>query len=171
MRWSAPGVVSAAVIEQLLDQGEVEGLADAAARRHHDPALLPADDAERAVDQKLARLALTIALRRHARPSLERDVREPGVDLRQIRAVVGSGGVLRHTEPQAAQAILAPALEDVAGGWRMPERADLRVDRRYVLAAAGLLAEDHAEAAAGMLMTHLAAGSATGSGRPSGSRA
>ncbi|MET0740241.1 MAG: glutamate mutase L [Candidatus Nanopelagicales bacterium] len=158
MRWSAPGVVSAAVTEQLLEQGDLEGLASVAARRHHDPGLLPVDHADCAVDHQLARLALTIALRRHARPSLDRDVRVPGVDLRQVQTVIGSGGVLRHSEPKAAREILAPALSDVTGGWRMPERADLRLDRRYVLAAAGLLAHDHAEAAAGLLRTHLAEG-------------
>ena len=51
--------------------------------------------------------------------------------------------------------ILAPALGDHAGGWKVPTHAALAVDARYVLAAAGLLATDHPEAAARLLETAL----------------
>jgi hypothetical protein len=40
---------------------------------------------------------------------------------------------------------------DHAGGWRVPEHAALAVDARYVLAAAGLLADEHRLAAARLL--------------------
>jgi hypothetical protein len=75
-------------------------------------------------------------------------VRTPGKDLRQVRLVVGSGGVLRHGTDDEARTVLRPAVADHAGGWRLPELARLAVDRRYVLAAAGLLAGEHREAAA-----------------------
>ncbi len=53
---------------------------------------------------------------------------------------MGSGGVLRHAAPEVAARILAPALTDHAGGWRVPDRATAVVDRDYLLFAVGLLA-------------------------------
>jgi len=111
MRWSATGVVEAAVAERLLS----------------------ADDAERDADERVAALAATLALRRHGR----------GRDLRDVRLLIGSGGVLRHTAPDRAARILAAPLCDHAGGWPLPRAATVVVDRDYVLAAAGLLAAEH----------------------------
>jgi uncharacterized protein (TIGR01319 family) len=147
LRWNAPGIVAAAVGERLLDADEATALAGAADRRAADPSWLPDDEPGSAVDARLAELAVTVALRRHARPQQSGEVRTRGKDLRRVRLVVGSGGVLRHGGPHVAQTVLRPALTDHAGGWRVPERAALAVDRSYVLAAAGLLAADHPEAA------------------------
>ena len=148
VRWSAPGVVEAALAERLLSEDEAATLAVAAERRMADPALLATDADGKVVDARLAELALTIALRRHARPQESGEVRHRGKDLRGVRLVVGSGGVLRHADPEALQRILRPAVGDHAGGWKVPDRAGLAVDARYVLAAAGLLASTHPEAAA-----------------------
>jgi hypothetical protein len=90
---------------------------------------------------------VTVALRRHARPQQSGPVRTRGKDLREVRLVVGSGGVLRHGGTRVAQTVLRPALTDHAGGWRVPERAAVAVDQRYVLAAAGLLSVEHPQAA------------------------
>jgi len=161
VRWSAPGVIAAAVAERLLDPADSEPLRAEAERRAADPGLVPVDAPGRRTDALLARLALTVALRRHARPQTEGEVRTPGKDLRQVRLVVGSGGVLRHAGPDAVRAVLAPAVSDHAGGWRVPEHAALAVDARYVLAAAGLLADEHRLAAARLLagsLVPLAAG-------------
>jgi uncharacterized protein (TIGR01319 family) len=151
VRWSAPGVVAAAVGEHLVDEAEARVLQAAAQERMADPSLLADDDAGRAIDARLAELALTVALRRHARPHDSGEVRNPGKDLRGVRLVVGSGGVLRYANPQALQRILAPAVADFAGGWKVPDHASLAVDSRYVLAAAGLLAPSYPEAAARLL--------------------
>ncbi len=139
MRWGASGVVEAAVSERLLDGVAAERLRAAAAQRVVDPAYLPDDDQGWDEDAELARLAVTVALRRHARGS--------GKDLRQVGLVVGSGGVLRHATGERAAAALGPATGDLAGGWAVPERARTVVDTQYVLAAAGLLAEQHPDAA------------------------
>jgi uncharacterized protein (TIGR01319 family) len=155
VRWTAPGVVEAARAERLLAPGEHGPLAVAAERRAGDPAFLPGSPEERAVDARLAELALTVALRRHARPHETGEVRTSGKDLRQVRLVVGSGGVLRHGTPEVVAQVLAPTVGDHAGGWRVPERARLAVDARYVLAAAGLLAPDHPWAAASLAATAL----------------
>lgn len=67
MRWSAPGVVRAAVEERLLDAAGQEALGVAAAVRAADPGFLPVDGRDRAVEGRIAALAATVALRRHAR--------------------------------------------------------------------------------------------------------
>ncbi len=149
MRWGAAGVVEAAVAERLLDEAAADRLRAAATRRVADPAYLPDDEQGRDDDAELARLAVTVALRRHARGS--------GKDLRQVGLVVGSGGVLRHATGGRAAAALSPATGDLAGGWAVPERARTVVDRQYVLAAAGLLAPGHPEAAALLVARHLRA--------------
>jgi uncharacterized protein (TIGR01319 family) len=148
VRWNAPGVVAAAVAEQLLDDAEASWLAVAAQQRAADPSMVPGDGAGRSVDVRIAELAVTVALRRHARPQEYGAVRHPGRDLRKVTVVVGSGGVLRHGSAADVRRVLGPVLADHAGGWRLPQSARLAVDRRYVLAAAGLLATEHRVAAA-----------------------
>lgn len=142
VRANAAGIVEAARRERLLGDDEAGPLEAAARRRASDPGLTADTGAERAVDVSLARLAATIAVRRHAR----------GRDLSRVRLVVGSGGVLRHL-PGAGDAVLAAVLDDRAGGWARPERARVVVDTDYVLAPAGLLAGSHPAAAAALLAT------------------
>lgn len=157
MRWSATGVADAAVAERLVAPGtEHDAIADASRLRHADPAWLPATAEDRAMDALIARLALTVALRRHARPAETVDGRTPGRDLSSVRVVVASGGVFRHADAAALRRTLDPVLTDLAGGWKVPRAARLTVDRHYVVAAAGLLAEDHGDAAAVLLREALA---------------
>ncbi|WP_030445992.1 glutamate mutase L [Actinocatenispora sera] len=154
MRWNAPGILAAARDERLLTDDEVAALAGDADRRAAQPGLLPDSDADRDVDRRLAGLALHVALRRHARGQRRADgSRGPGRDLRQVRLVVGSGGVLRHDENAAT--VLSAALTDHAGGYPLPTRAASVVDHRYVLAAVGLLATDAPTTAARLAAHHL----------------
>lgn len=143
MRWNAPGVVAAARSEKLLDDDVA--LDASAAAMAADPGYVPADDAGRALDARLAALAVTVALRRHARPAGPGGMPRP---LRDVALVVGSGGVLRHGDDAMRRLILAPAVGDHAGAWPVPDRARLAVDERYLLFAAGLLASSHPDAAA-----------------------
>jgi uncharacterized protein (TIGR01319 family) len=154
VRWSAPGVVAAARAEKLLDDTAAVRFGPAAADRSADPSLVPDDSTD---DLRLATLAATVALRRHARgePRGPGEPRRGGRDLSGVRLAVGSGGVLRHARPERARAVLGEALGDAAGGWALPDRAQVRVDAAYVLAPAGLLAEDHPEAAIALMRTHL----------------
>ncbi|TWG11590.1 glutamate mutase L [Actinoplanes teichomyceticus] len=103
-------------------------------------------------ERALAAAAATVALRRHARghPAGPGLPRTGGRDLRDVRLVVGSGGVLRHG---GGDHVLGALLADTAGGWALPDRARTVIDREYVLAAAGLLAADHPSAAAGLVDT------------------
>jgi uncharacterized protein (TIGR01319 family) len=175
MRWSAPGVVEAARDERLLAPGEAEPLAAAARARADEPGLVAAGATERAVELRIAALAATVALRRHARGDRwsvgsAANARAPGpgqvapsgprrggTDLRDVRLVIGSGGVLRHAGPADAAGVLDAALSDHAGGWPLPRRPRVVVDADYVLAAAGLMAGDHPATAVALLRRHLCA--------------
>jgi hypothetical protein len=132
-------------------EAEVAVLQAAAAARAATPGFVPSDDRERAVDRRIAALAATIAVRRHARGPAGRT----GRDLRDARLLVGSGGVLRHATPGEAKEVLDAVLTDFAGGWAVPRAATPVVDVSYVLAAAGLLAADHPNAARALLDRHL----------------
>ncbi|TDC28261.1 glutamate mutase L, partial [Micromonospora sp. KC213] len=113
----------------------------------------PGDDAQRAVDRRIAALAATVAVRRHARGAGTGE--RAGRDLRDVRLVVGSGGVLRHAEADASVSVLTAVLADHAGGWPLPRAARAVVDVDYVLAAAGLLAAEHPAAARALLRGRL----------------
>jgi uncharacterized protein (TIGR01319 family) len=148
MRWSAVSTAEAAGLDEL---------AQAAARRRDDPGFLPGTAAEQEEDESIARAAVGLALRRHAGRSKVvvspegRVVERSGTDLRRVALVVGSGGVLRHGRAGVAARVLGPSVgpgrDDAGEGWQLPEHARLVVDHDYVLAAAGLLAVEHPDAA------------------------
>jgi uncharacterized protein (TIGR01319 family) len=139
MRWNAPGIVTAAQSEQLLTGGRhADELASYAAHVAADPSYLPGPGSrEDRYDVELARLAATVALRRHGRPAGPSAAPRPLAD---VRLVIGSGGVLRHHGEAEREVILSAATSDHGGGWRVPAAARVAVDARYVLFAAGLLA-------------------------------
>lgn len=151
MRWSAMTTVAAAGLDELTA---------AAAARRADPGFLPDTDAERDADEAIARAAVGLALRRHAGRSRVvlspegRVVERTGKDLRQVDLLVGSGGILRHGRSGVAARLLAGSTgADVEGGWQLPRQPRVVVDTDYVLAAAGLLAGPHPEAAYRLAMT------------------
>ncbi len=152
MRWSAVSTWEAGVEAGLLD----EDLRPAAVRRTADPSLLPGTDAERREDELIASAAATMALRRHAGRSRVvvgpdgRVVERTGKDLREVSLLVGSGGVLRHSDPATADRVLASLTGVSPEGWQLPERPRVVVDRDYVLAAVGLLSERRPAAAAAL---------------------
>lgn len=165
MRWSAVSTLEAA---GLVDDA---GLLAAARRRREVPGVLPDEEtdpeAAHEVEERLARAAAGLALRRHAGRSRVvvspegRVVERTGRDLREVAVLVGSGGVLRHGRAGVRERVLGGALADDGGGWQLPERAQVAVDDRYVLAAVGLLAERH-PAAATRLADSLLAGARAG---------
>jgi len=152
MRWSAVTTAEAAGRDDLTA---------AAVRRRDDVGFVPTDPADQDLDEELARAAVGLALRRHAGRSKVvvspegRVIERSGKDLREVGLLVGSGGVLRHGRPGVAGRVLAGSVGEVEGGWQLPRRARLTVDQQYVLAAAGLLASQHPEAAR-RLVGHLA---------------
>jgi uncharacterized protein (TIGR01319 family) len=145
LRWNAEHVVEAAEAEHLLDTvADAAALAAYAARVHERPGSLPADDVERALDLELARLAALVAVRRHARAAQPTESPRP---LANVTALIGSGGVLRHTDSLGRDHVLGAVLADHAGGWKVPRAARATVDTAYLLFAAGLLAGDQPDLA------------------------
>ena len=55
--------------------------------------------------------------------------------------------MLRNGRPGVADRVLAGSTGDVEGGWQLPRAPRVVVDHDYVLAAAGLLARPHPDAA------------------------
>jgi uncharacterized protein (TIGR01319 family) len=143
MRWSAISTV---------DEAGLTELAAAASRRRQDPGFLPTTEREQDEDEAIARAAVGLALRRHAGRSKVvvspegRVVERTGIDLREVSLLVGSGGVLRHGREGVADRVLGPSVGR-DGDWQLPEQAREVVDSDYVLAAAGLLAAEHPDAA------------------------
>jgi uncharacterized protein (TIGR01319 family) len=148
MRWSAAGIVTESEVERLDPQ------ADLLAEAHHRAAnvdWIPSDDHGRDVDATLAALAAVLAVRRHLR-LVDGQLGPKGAGL-----LVLSGGVFRHATTERLQAIedrlrADPVLRPVL------RNAEITVDRRYVLAPAGLLADaGHVETADALLGNHFSA--------------
>jgi uncharacterized protein (TIGR01319 family) len=153
MRWSAVATAHAAALDDLHET---------AGRRAAEPGFVPVTDAEHEEDERLARAAAGLALRRHAGRSRVvvspegRVVERSGKDLREVRLLVGSGGVLRHGRPGVAERVLGPSTgPHHEGGWQLPEEPTIVLDTHYVLAAVGLLAESHPDAAYRLALTLL----------------
>jgi uncharacterized protein (TIGR01319 family) len=97
----------------------------------------------------LGEAAATVALRRHLRA--EAAYGPGGAGARGVGLVVLSGGVFRHADPAAMDGVVARLAADRGGAGSVLDGTPVAVDRRYVLAAAGLLAAEHPPAAAGLL--------------------
>ncbi len=163
MRWTAQTTVAAARAMGLADPDECAALAVGARRRSRDVGHLPDDSAGIELDLRLAELAVGVALRRHAgrqRVVFGPDghlVERSGTDLREVRLLVGSGGVLRHGDPwQAVKVMVAATGSDIEGGWLLPRAPRVVIDTSYVLSAAGLIRAHH-EAAARVLVQNYVA--------------
>ena len=152
MRWSAVPTVQAA--REAGDLGVPDGLQSAAELRAAEPGLVPRNATEQLEDRQIASAAVALAVRRHAGRQRVvfgpdgRLVERSGKDLRNVDLLVGSGGVFRHASPGEAAEVLSAATGDsVQGGWLLPRHPRMVIDSDYVLAAAGLLAADHPDAA------------------------
>ncbi|QFG67770.1 glutamate mutase L [Ornithinimicrobium pratense] len=167
MRWGALGVIEAARAEGLLgEDAPARELASWAEHVLAEPSVVPADEAGRELDLRLATLAAIIAARRHGRPA---GPGEPTRPLADVGLLLGSGGVLRHASAPGARQVLDRVLADHVGGWRAPAQARAGVDTAYLLLAAGLLAPlrpDLAGAVVEPLVAPGTAGYSTGGGVP-----
>ena len=141
LRWNAEGIVEAAAREQVPLPDEAAGYAASVVR---DTGHLPVDDREWRLDLALARAAAVVAVRRHARPLAPGAGARPLAD---VQVVVGSGGVLRHSDPGGREDVLRAVATDHPGGWKVPRDATLVTDTAYLLFAVGLLRERYPEVA------------------------
>ena len=160
MRRSAPGAYEADG-EWLEAEGRAAGrtpdaLLDACARRRREPDFLPDNPGEERIDRALATACVTHALRRHCGtlktvyvPGQGADFEQRGADLRDVPLVIGTGGPLGRQA--AGEAVLRAALERQTQGSLAPRAPAIALDRRYVLAAAGLLSTVDESAARALL--------------------
>ena len=112
---------------------------------HTDMIPEPGSDMEK-LDFALASMAIETAVTRHA-GSLEENYTimglnyvQTGKDLRRVHQVIVTGGSLIRTARTveiASHALYSPATPLSL----RPQKADIRVDRKYILAAMGLLSE------------------------------
>ncbi len=162
MRHSAATVAEAAGLEALARES---GLEPARCERllaglGADPGRLPATLEEEALDHALARASIRLAVRRHC-GSVE-TVYTPtgavtvqrGKDLRKVRAVIGTGGVL--VASRRPRAILEAALADPAEPQALkPVAPRLLLDAEYLLYACGLLQSVDPQGALELALGHL----------------
>jgi uncharacterized protein (TIGR01319 family) len=134
--------------------GEDGALERAVTERAQHPAWLPENAEEANLDRLLAVGCATHALARHCGtmllspgggrgepPTLARS----GPDLREVRRVIGTGGAFAHGG--AGEEILTAALDRRGPRSLAPKDAQVAVDRRYILATAGLVETIDPEAA------------------------
>lgn len=145
MRWSAPGVVSSMRKDRLenLEQSLGCDLHEEARRRHEDPAFVPADDKDRAIDRVFAQVAIEVALERHAgrvhiryRPWGDR-YEVTGKDLRNSSTLVAAGGAFIHANDP--KSLVSDALQSIVDA-QAPKKPNIVIDSTYGLFAVGLAA-------------------------------
>ena len=149
MRYSVRGIVEAAGMQRIcqlsgLEKEKVNALLD---QLQVSPDLVPekGSDLEK-LDYALASMAIETAVARHA-GSMEETYTlmgltyvQAGKDLRHVKQVIVTGGSLIRTERTAEIAAHAFA-SPLAPMSLRPVKADIRVDRKYIIAAMGLLSE------------------------------
>lgn len=146
MRYSIHGIVQAAGLGRV---AELSGLTEMRAAELVDRLgkytdTLPDTPELEALDYALASLAVETAVMRHCGTMEEAYTMmgltyvQSGKDLRDIRQIIVTGGSLIHTKRTAS--IASHALQSPQRPMNlMPQKADIWIDRRYILAAMGLL--------------------------------
>ena len=155
MRYSVRGIVDAAGLARIcqlsgLSRERVEELLDQL-NEHKDLIPEPGSDLEK-LDYALASMAIETAVSRHAGTMEETYTLmgltyvQSGKDLRRVKQIVVTGGSLIRTARTgeiASHALASPA----APMSLRPLKAEIRVDRKYILAAMGLLSEYYPQTA------------------------
>jgi ADP-dependent NAD(P)H-hydrate dehydratase / NAD(P)H-hydrate epimerase len=142
VRAAAGGVLVEGQAEGIVDPVEADLLGPTVARMASEVGYVPRDAGSAAEDRRVAAIATVIAVRRHLRVHAE-----AGQD---VGLVVLSGGVFRHAAPAAVDTVVARVAGDSGGAGSILAGTPVVVDRDYVLAAIGLLAEEHPAAAVGL---------------------
>ena len=163
MRYSVHGIVDAVGMPRIsrlsgLSQQRCEELIDQISRST-DMIPEPGSDLEK-LDFALASMAIETAVSRHA-GTMEQTYTlmgltyvQSGKDLRHVGQVIVTGGSLIRTARTGE--IAAHALASAANPMSLrPLKADIRVDRKYILAAMGLLSEYYPQTALQLMKKEL----------------
>jgi uncharacterized protein (TIGR01319 family) len=156
MRYSIHGIVDATDIMRV---SELSGLSEERCKElidylgtHTDVVPSNDDDELEAIDFALASLAIEVAVTRHA-GHLEQyyspmgiSYMQTGKDLTAVKTVIVTGGALIHTKRTAE--IASHALFNPIDAFSLkPKDAQVLVDRKYILAAMGLLSTEYPDVA------------------------
>lgn len=155
MRYSIRGIVEAAGLHRVC---QISGLDSKTAQAHidyltqHTDTVPDGNQELEALDHALASLATQEAVRRHAGTIEEtytmmgKTYVQEGKNLCKVKNIVVTGGSLIHTEK--TEQIAAFALFDPSDPASLrPQKADVWVDRTYILAAMGLLSSYYPQVA------------------------
>ena len=155
MRYSVRGIVEAVGIQRIcqlseLSKERVEELLNMISE-HKDLIPEPGSDLEK-LDFALASMAIETAVARHAGTMEETYTLmgltyvQSGKDLRRVKQIIVTGGSLIRTARTGE--IAAHALASLSAPMSLrPLKAEIRVDRKYILAAMGLLSETYPQTA------------------------
>lgn len=127
-----------------------------------EPSRLPKDQKEWATDTELARIAVQTAFERHVGKieviygPMGEMTTQIGKDLSQVTKVIGTGGPISFSlDPRK---ILEGVLAGPEEGFLLkPQKAEFYIDERYILFAAGLLAQTHPKKAIRIMKKYLKA--------------
>ena len=163
MRYSVHGILEAAGDRKLskisgINRQKIAGLVDYLGS-HTD--YIPDNEEMEKMDYALACAAVETAVARHA-GSLEQvytpcglTYLQSGKDLRRVKYVIVTGGALIHAKHTEEIAKFALYDESTPGSLR-PENAEILVDRKYILAAMGLLSQYYPAAALEIMKKEIA---------------
>ena len=149
MRYSVRGIVDAAGLPRIC---QLSGLSKERANEllamldeHKDTIPEPGSDLEK-LDHALASMAIESAVTRHAGTIEETYTLmgltyvQSGKDLRNVQQIIVTGGSLIRT-PRTGEIAAHALASPLAPMSLRPLKAEIRVDRKYILAAMGLLSE------------------------------
>ncbi len=148
MRYSALGVLSSLTEEEIrmIDEEEGVDLKKELLYRHEHVDALPEDEHQVKIDRIMGRICVDKAISRHAGRMEEMYTpmgmlyNQYGKDLGKINYVIGTGGVLVHNENP--EKILSAVEYSMKKGLELrPRSPRYMIDKDYILAAMGLLAE------------------------------
>ena len=155
MRYSIKGIVEAATAEKVAELASMtpERVTELTDMLSKDTERLPDGDGElESLDRALASMAVRTAVARHAGTMEEAYTMmglcyvQTGKDLRNVKKIVVTGGSLIHTKETGKIASFALSDPSQPGSLR-PLEAEVLVDRKYILAAMGLLSQHYPAAA------------------------
>ena len=154
MRYSIHGIVDAVGIDKIAEIAGVteERAAEVVEMFAKNTDMLPYDAETQAVDEALASMAVRVAVTRHA-GRLEEvfgigglKLVQTGKNLLNVDQFIVTGGSLIHTEHTGRIASYGFYDEEDETSLK-PRKAEVLVDRKYIIAAMGLLSEHYPDAA------------------------
>lgn len=152
LRYSAESVLLNMIEHNLLTEDQIKQLKSYLQQLAINPAFIPSTPLEQAHDLLLGEGAIRLALDRHC--GFLEEIYTPhgpqlfqhGKDLTQVKAIIGSGGIIAKGEKGAK--IMSGVQDGTKKGMILrPQKSDLYLDSQYVLFAGGLLKQVQQKAA------------------------